>query len=250
MPSQKKPPNPKLSNKNLPLTTPQKRDPPQKKLPFPLKNPLPMPFSRRNLPHWHPEGKSIFITWRLYGSLPASVLKRIRTATNDRSTNPAEADSEESLGRIFRQLDATLDAARSGPLWLAHPEFAAYAEYPILRGAELGRYVLHAYVVMPNHVHVLLDAHLPLAKISGAIKGVAARDINGSLGRSGKPLWQDESFDHWVRNSAEFERIRYYIEWNPVHASLVARPEDWKWSSAGNSYFKRTVMSGSAATIH
>ncbi len=161
-----------------------------------------MTFYRRNLPHWHPEGKSIFITWRLYGSLPASVLKRIRTATNDRSTNPAEADSEESPGRIF------------------------------------------------NHVHVLLDAHLPLAKISGVIKGVAARDINGSLGRSGKPLWQDESFDHWVRNSAEFERIRYYIEWNPVHASLVARPEDWKWSSAGNSYFKRIVMSGGAATIH
>jgi REP element-mobilizing transposase RayT len=209
-----------------------------------------MTFYRRNLPHWHPEGKSIFITWRLYGSLPASVLKRIRTATNDRSTNPAGADSEESPGRIFRQLDATLDSARSGPLWLADPEFAAYAEYPILRGAELGRYVLHAYVVMPNHVHVLLDAHLPLAKISGVIKGVAARDINGSLGRSGKPLWQDESFDHWVRNSAEFERIRYYIEWNPVHASLVARPEDWKWSSAGNSYFKRVVMSGSAATIH
>ena|SRR5882762_6301522 len=111
-----------------------------------------MTFYRRNLPHWHPEGKSIFITWRLYGSLPASVLKRIRTATNDRSTNPAEADSEESPGRIFRQLDATLDSARSGPLWLADPEFAAYAEYPILRGAELGRYVLHAYVVMPNHV--------------------------------------------------------------------------------------------------
>ncbi len=195
-----------------------------------------MTFYRRNLPHWHPEGKSIFITWRLYGSLPASVLKRIRTATNDRSTNPAEADSEESPGRIFRQLDATLDSARSGPLWLADPEFAAYAEYPILRGAELGRYVLHAYVVMPNHVHVLLDAHLPLAKISGVIKGVAARDINGSLGRSGKPLWQDESFDHWVRNSAEFERIRYYIEWNPVHASLVARPEDWKWSPALTVY--------------
>src|SRR5216683_603613 len=145
-----------------------------------------MTFYRRNLPHWHPEGKSIFITWRLYGSLPASMLKRIRTATNDRSTNPAKADSEESPGRIFRQLDATLDSARSGPLWLADPEFAAYAEYPILRGAELGRYVLHAYVVMPN----------------------------------------------------------------PVHASLVARPEDWKWSSAGNSYFKRVVMSGPAATIH
>src|SRR5258708_20287008 len=99
-----------------------------------------MTFYRRNLPRWHPEGKSIFITWRLYGSLPASVLKRIRTATNDRSTNPREADSEESPGRIFRQLDATLDSARSGPLWLPTPEFAAYPQHPILPAPHLGPY--------------------------------------------------------------------------------------------------------------
>ena len=126
------------------------------------------------------------------------------------------------------------------------PEFAAYAEYPIVHGAELGRYQLHAYVVMPNHVHILLDPYVPLAKISGPLKGVAACDINARLGRTGKPLWQDESFDHWIRNSAEFERIRHYIEWNPVRAGLVARPEDWKWSSAGSeyfAYFKRTGFS-------
>ncbi len=199
-----------------------------------------MTFYRRNLPHWHPEAKSIFITWRLYGSLPASVLKKIRTARNGCATNPAEADSEESPGRIFRQLDAALESAKSGPLWLADPEIADYAEYPIWRGADLGRYDLHAYVVMPNHVHVLLDPRLPLAKISSVIKGVAARDANATLGRTGKPFWQDESFDHWIRNSAEFERIRHYIEWNPVRAGLVARPEDWKWSSAGSPFFKST----------
>jgi putative transposase len=208
-----------------------------------------MTFYRRNLPHWHPEGKSIFITWRLYGSLPASVLKNIRAARNRYAASPAEPDSGESPGRIFRQLDSALDSAKSGPLWLADPELADYAEYPIWRGADLGRYDLHAYVVMPNHVHVLLDPHLPLAKISRVIKGVAARDANATLGRTGKPFWQDESFDHWIRNSAEFERIRYYIEWNPVRAGLVARPNDWKWSSAGSPYFKRRDLPVSAENI-
>jgi len=203
-----------------------------------------MTFYRRNLPHWHPEGKSIFITWRLYGSLPASLMRERRTGRNNCATNTSE--SEDSPGREFVRLDAALDSAKRGPLWLASPEFAAYAEYPIVHGAELGRYQLHAYVVMPNHVHILLDPYVPLAKISGPLKGVAACDINARLGRTGKPLWQDESFDHWIRNSAEFERIRHYIEWNPVRAGLVARPEDWKWSSAGSeyfAYFKRTGFS-------
>jgi REP element-mobilizing transposase RayT len=200
-----------------------------------------MTFYRRNLPHWQPDGKSIFITWRLYGSLPASFIRRRRTGRNACATNTE--GSEDSPGREFVRLDAALDSAKRGPLWLANPEFAAYAEYPIVHGAELGRYQLHAYVVMPNHVHILLDPFVLLARISGPLKGVADCDINARLGRTGKPLWQDESFDHWIRNSAEFERIRHYIEWNPVRAGLVARPEDWKWSSAGSeyfAYFKRT----------
>ena len=203
-----------------------------------------MTFYRRNLPHWHPEGKSIFITWRLFGSLPASLLRKkltgknaCATARNGCATNAPEP--EDFPGKKFLELDAALDSAKRGPRWLADPEFAAYAEYPIVHGAELGRYQLHAYVVMPNHVHILLDPFMPLAKISGPLKGVAACDINARLGRTGKPLWQDESFDHWIRNSAEFERIRQYIEWNPVCAGLVARPEDWKWCSAGSPYFKR-----------
>lgn len=207
-----------------------------------------MTFYRRNLPHWLPEGKSIFITWRLHGSLPASLLRTTRTARNGRATKPANASPQESPGKKFLQLDAALDSAKSGPLWLADPEIADYAEYPIVRGAELGRYQLHAYVIMPNHVHILLEPRLPLAKITGVLKGVAARDANATLGRSGKPFWQDESFDHWVRNSAEFERIRHYIEWNPVRAGLVARPEDWTWSSAGSSFFRGTGIPGSAGS--
>jgi hypothetical protein len=151
-----------------------------------------MTFYRRNLPHWHPEGQVLFLTWRLYGSLPAAVARAARTARNG-----CAIEDKDSPGKRFKLLDAALDSARFGPRWLADREIAAYTEYPILRGAELARYELHAFVIMPNHVRVLLEPRLALAKITGVMKGVAARDANATLGRTGEPFWQDESFDHF-----------------------------------------------------
>jgi hypothetical protein len=49
--------------------------------------------------------------------------------------------------------------------------------------------------------------------------------------RTGQPFWQDESYDHLVRHREEFERIRNYIENNPVVAGLVQAPEQYLWSS-------------------
>jgi hypothetical protein len=54
------------------------------------------------------------------------------------------------------------------------------------------------------------------------------------LGRRGKPFWQDETFDHWVRNEREYGKIRFYIEYNPVAAGLVKRPEEWRWRAGGS----------------
>ena len=73
-----------------------------------------MTFYRRHLPHWHPEGASIFLTWRLYGSLPASV----RTARNGCAT-------KYSAGKRFQLLDSALDRCITGPLWLTNPRVAA-----------------------------------------------------------------------------------------------------------------------------
>jgi hypothetical protein len=64
------------------------------------------------------------------------------------------------------------------------------------------------------------------------LKGVTAREANCILHNRGQHFWQDESFDHWVRTSAEFDRIQAYIERNPVSAQLVSKPEEWPWSSA------------------
>ncbi len=86
---------------------------------------------------------------------------------------------------------------------------------------------------MPNHVHVLLEPKVPLALITRWLKGSTARQANQMLGRTGHAFWQNESFDHWVRNDDELNRIVRYIEYNPVTAGLVQSPGDWAWSSAG-----------------
>jgi hypothetical protein len=179
-----------------------------------------MTYYERNLPHWQPESKVIFLTFRLYGSLPVAVARKLHKLHED-------------PGKQFSEADHCLDRARTGPKWMEIPEIAGYVEGALHFGEYPHRfYVLHAYVVMPNHVHALLEPRVPLTRITRGIKGVSARDANATLGRTGKPFWQDESFDHWVRAPAEFERIQNYIEMNPVKAGLARTPAEWPWSSA------------------
>lgn len=174
----------------------------------------------RNLPHWFPEGKSIFLTWRLYGSLPPK-------------WKPASAKKSLSDGQKFREVDSFLDRAASGPLWLKDTHIASHVVSTLTKGAEeLRQYQLHAFVVMANHVHVLLLPHISVARITNGIKGITARDANKLLGRTGQRFWQDESYDHWVRDDAEFTKIKSYIERNPVSVGLVKNEADWPWSSA------------------
>src|SRR5260370_7697199 len=92
-----------------------------------------------------------------------------------------------------------------------------------------------AFVVMANQVHLLIETVKPLEKITRLLKGYTARRTNQYLARTGQAFWQDESFDHWVRNSAELERIIHYIENNPVTAGFVNHAEDWAWSCPANT---------------
>src|SRR3989454_7446964 len=77
---------------------------------------------------------------------------------------------------------------------------------------------------MANHVHVLLEPKIDVARITKGIKGVTAKEGNQILGRTGRRFWQDESYDHWVRSPSECDRIRSYIERNPVVAGFVGGP--------------------------
>jgi putative transposase len=186
-----------------------------------------MAYYHRNLPHWHPEGASIFLTWRLFGSLPTSPKSTARIGC---ATTPL---SDVSHGKRFKQIDSILDKTTSGPFWLKDPTVAHCVTDAMHFGAEkLNFYSLHAFVIMPNHVHLLITPIVPLSRITSGLKGVTARDANAILHRTGQHFWQDESFDHWVRNRAQFDRVRVYIESNPVSAGLATKPESWPWSSA------------------
>lgn len=116
---------------------------------------------------------------------------------------------------------------------LARPEIAEIVINAILYADNtLRQYDLYAWVVMSNHVHVLVHPLVEPSVFLKTLKNFTARQANARLDRTGSPFWQHESFDHWVRNPAEFDETVGYIETNPVRAGLVERPQDYRWSSA------------------
>jgi len=171
----------------------------------------------RRLPHWDTIGRPVFVTFRLHGSLP-----------RNRDFPPAHLTS----GQAFVALDRLLDQCTSGTDFLRQPEIAELVVKAIHDGeAKFGRYELHAYVVMPNHAHLLVTPHVTARHWLGPLKGFTAHEANRLIGRTG-PFWQDESYDRLVRNRDEFRRIWNYIEKNPVKAGLAASPEEYPYSSA------------------
>ena len=178
-----------------------------------------MRFYRRRLPHFSETGKPLFLTWRLQDSLPPN---RVFPAASLNS------------GQAFAAMDRLLDEARSGAFHLHQPAIANMMVEAIYYNANiLGHYLLHAFVVMPNHVHLLATPALALPKLTKSLKGITARRANAMLSLTGRPFWQEESYDHLVRHDREFESIRTYIERNPVRAGLVREANQFRWSSAG-----------------
>ena len=176
---------------------------------------------QRRLPHWDTVGQPLFVTFRLHGSLPAY-----------RVFPP---DSLARSGKAFQAMDSLLDRGASGPLHLRRPEFAEMVMAALHDGERrFHRYELHAYVVMPNHVHLLVTPKVVATRWLGPLKGFTAYQANKLLGRHGQAFWQDESYDHLVRSGTEFERVRSYIEENPVKAALVSEAEQYPWSSAAS----------------
>jgi len=137
-------------------------------------------------------------------------------------------------------MDRLLDNPRSGPLYLKQVRIAQIVVDAIDYGErELGRYATHEFVVMANHVHLLLTPLVPLPEITRSLKGITARRANGILGRTGTPFWEVESYDRLVRNRDEFERIRHYVLQNPVRAGVVSEPEEFPWSSGSATWTSR-----------
>ncbi len=130
-------------------------------------------------------------------------------------------------------MDRMLDTARTGPLYLRQHDIAGMVVEALrYREQGLAHYRLHSYVVMANHVHVLVTPSVAVSKLMHSLKRYTAREGNRMLGVIGQPFWQDESYDRLVRDEQELQRIMHYIEMNPVKAGLASSPEEFRWSSA------------------
>jgi REP element-mobilizing transposase RayT len=127
--------------------------------------------------------------------------------------------------------DRLLDAVATGPRWLQSPDVAEAVVKVLLNGKAAGQYDLGAWVLMPNHVHMVLHPYGDLARAVTRIKACSAKEANQRLNRKGE-FWARDYFDRWIRDRAEEQRIIRYIENNPVKAGLCSCPEDWIWSSS------------------
>ncbi len=93
------------------------------------------------------------------------------------------------------------------------------------------KYLLHDFVVMPNHFHLLLTPDVTLERALQLIKGGFSFRARKELGIGGK-IWQTSFYDHRVRDAEEYQRARNYIRQNPVKAELVKAAEGFLYSSA------------------
>ncbi len=134
-------------------------------------------------------------------------------------------------GTLRRLIDRFLDTGH-GSCVLRRPEIARLI-IDAWRRFDGQRYHLHAWVVMPNHVHVVcrpLGDH-SLSSIVKSWKSYTSVHGNRLLSRTG-PLWQPDYWDRYVRDADHYDRVIAYVLDNPVNAGLTARREDWPWSSA------------------
>ena len=195
--------------------------------------------SRGVLPHLKREGASYFVTFRLAGTLPRDVLLQFKAereaiiANAQAARRPLTWHEQEELFRWYsHRVDKYLDAGH-GDCWLKQPEMARLVAEAVQFHAGQ-RFDLHAWVVMPNHVHAVLRPRpqVTLSQILKSWKGFTGCEANRVLNRKGNSFWQVESYDHLIRDDEDLHRCCQYTTMNPVQARLCEHAEDWRWSSA------------------
>ena len=219
-------------------------------------------FSRRHLPHVNPPSRTLFVTYRLAGSIPQPLLRHYKTKSEwlqkeydklQLVSSPEIPKRLEQIERFHREwfvkFEETLDKARNGPTWLKDDKVAAVVARQ-LQELDGKAYKLDAYCVMSNHVHVVFTplltesslsetfdetGHLVfvseypgLSKIMHSLKGRSARECNLALSRTGQ-FWEHESFDHVIRPGKLMATVKYVLN-NPVKAGLVKDWREWRWS--------------------
>jgi REP element-mobilizing transposase RayT len=178
---------------------------------------------RGALPHWRQVGVTYFVTFRQADSLPTAKLEALQEEKRIwKQVNPgplSDAQKKEYAVRFSGKIQDWLDAGY-GRCALAASEVREMMENTLQYFANK-RYELGEFVVMPNHVHVLVTPiyDFRLEKILRSWKPFSAKRINEICGSSGQ-VWHRESFDHIVRNKEQLRRIEQYIRDNPKKAGL------------------------------
>lgn len=194
------------------------------------------------LPHWTRDGGWYSVTFHLWDSLPQQVIESwlferkniIKTA--EQMKRPLSELEEQRLAHLyFEKVERYLDAGY-GSCFMKKPRVAMVVQNALFHFNE-ARYSLAAWCVMPNHVHVVVQPfagkeimagtavpHSELSDILHSWKSFTSKEANKLLARSGE-FWQTESYDHLIRNEAEFRHAVRYVLHNPIKARL----KNWRW---------------------
>ena len=215
---------------------------------------------RRFLPHLQPFNATFFVTFRLTGTLPESVVLTIKAEYEaakkviDGHTIWTYAEKQEQLTRIqkiqLKRYEAVLDSCQYGHRWLQDKAVAeVVADH--LHKHDNEKYQLVAYSIMPNHVHAIVrlddekttfspthqgkTQNYPLADAFRLVKGASAKEANTILNRTGS-FWHHESFDHFARSEAETQRMVAYVLHNPAKAGLCEHWHEWPFTYVNEAY--------------
>ncbi len=184
---------------------------------------LPLEINERNLPHWTQGGTTYFVTFRLADSIPQPKLEQWR---NDREiwlkthSEPFSNEEKNEYHQLFSEkTEEWLDAGMGSCLLAKSRNATVVAD--AFRKFDGERYELGEWVVMPNHVHVLVTPKegYGLADILHSWKSFTAHEICKKAGEAGQ-VWQHESYDHIVRSPEQLRHFEDYIHENPVKAGI------------------------------
>jgi REP element-mobilizing transposase RayT len=185
------------------------------------------------LPHWTCNGATYAITYRLGDSLPQKLIGQLQFEINDIKNRVRQAKRDytlEELNRLeFLQvgfIEKYLDAGY-GSCLLKIPEAAGIVKESLFYFNGV-RYDLHAWCIMPNHLHLIVEPlfEWTLSQITHTWKSYTVHEINKTLNRKGE-LWDSESYDHIIRDEADYQHCLHYLLQNPEKANL----KNWPWCS-------------------
>jgi putative transposase len=187
-----------------------------------------------NLPHWYQPGVTYFITFRTEDFVPQPLLSSWHRRRNEwlhfHGIDPLKKDWHNRVAqseKLHGEYQATFTREfmdyldRSYGECVLRERKAAELVANSLHFFDGSRYTLGDFVIVPNHVHVLvcLLNGTNMERQCRSWKTYSANEINALLGRTGR-FWQEESFDHLVRSTDQFERLQWYIAANPHKANL------------------------------